>query len=324
MRTLLSIAAVLVATVAVAHAQPDTRGAEALFRNGKELMKAGKFAEACESFEGSYRKDPAISTLLNAADCREKNGQYASAWGAFLEAERLTRGDSDPSQQAINTLASGRAAKLEDRVSFLTISVPDDVRVPGLVISRNGDPVDAAEWNRSLPADIGVHVIAAKAPGYREWNSTVTIGAEREQQTTTVPAFTALPKPKGVTTVDVIDPSPFTAKRKLAIGLAAVGVVGVGLGIGLYIPARNQWDQSKDEVDDDKQQDLWESANQKYLIAQISGGVGIAALGTATYLWLTGKPRTIENTLEAPAVSLTPTFDHRGLGTLTLSARGTF
>lgn len=324
MRTFLSFAAALAVTATVAHAQPDTRGAESLFRNGKDLMKAGKFAEACEAFEGSYRKDPAMSTLLNAADCREKAGHFASAWGGFLEAERLTRGSSDPAQQAINTLAKERAAKLEGRVSFLTISVPDDVRVPGLVISRNGLAVDAAEWNRSLPADVGVHVISAKAPGYREWNSTVTIEAEREQQSTTVPAFTALPKPKGVTTVDVIDPSPITPQRKLAIGLAGLGVVGIGLGVAFYIPARSDWNESKDEVDDVKQQELWESANQKYLVAQIAGGVGVAALGAATYLWLTGKPRTIENTLDAPAVSLTPTFSAGGLGSLTLSASGSF
>ncbi|MBK9036596.1 MAG: hypothetical protein IPL61_35995 [Myxococcales bacterium] len=309
MRTILSllpVAAILVGAT-LAHAQPDTRGAEALFRQGKTLMTEGKLAEACSAFEGSYRKDPATSTLLNIADCREKNGQFSSAWGAFVEAERRSRGSTDPAQQAINALSKERAAKLEPRISFLTISVPDEARVDGLVITRDDEPVDGAEWNRSLPADIGTHTIVAKAPAYESWSTTVTIAAEQEKQSVTIPKFRPLPKPKLGTKVDVIDPSPITAKRKLAIGLAAVGVVGIGTGIGLYFPAKSQNEDAINEPDNAKQKALWESANQKYLIAQIAGGVGVAALGAAAYLWFTGKPRTIERPMVTFAPSVTPT-----------------
>src|SRR5262245_8732714 len=70
--------------------------AEALFRDGKRMMKDGKFAEACAAFEGSERVEHSIATVLSLADCREKNHQYASAWALFLQAESQTR--SDPSK----------------------------------------------------------------------------------------------------------------------------------------------------------------------------------------------------------------------------------
>ncbi|MEZ4398370.1 MAG: hypothetical protein R3B06_00020 [Kofleriaceae bacterium] len=308
MRTCLPLVTILAlaGSVHVAAAQPATAQAESLFRDGKRLMGEGKLAEACDAFEGSYRKDPATSTLLNVADCREKNGQFSTAWGAFVEAERRSRGSTDPAQQAINNLARDRAAKLEPRISYLTINIPDASRVDGLTLTRNGEPLDDAEWNRSLPADIGTHVIEAKAPGYEPWRTTVVIGAEKEKQAVTVPEFKALPKPpKGALgpSIEVVDASPFTAKRKLAIGLAGLGVVGVGLGIGLYVTANNQYDEAVGEPDDTKQNDLYNAANQKYLIAQIAGGVGVAALGAATFLWLTGKPRVIEhNVTVAPTI----------------------
>src|SRR5690349_16582572 len=138
--------------------------AEALFRDGKRLMKEGKLAEACAAFEGSEHAEHSIATVLSLADCREKNHQYASAWALFLQADSQTR--SDPSKATLNVTAKNRARALEPKLSYLTINVPDESRIPDLVVSRDGAPVDPAEWNRSIPADGGSHVIAGKAPGH--------------------------------------------------------------------------------------------------------------------------------------------------------------
>src|ERR1043165_2477273 len=79
----------------VASADSSSAQAEVLFRKGKELLAAGKTAEACDAFDASEKLGPAVSTVLNQAACREKNGQIATAWGLFVEAERQTRGASD-------------------------------------------------------------------------------------------------------------------------------------------------------------------------------------------------------------------------------------
>lgn len=310
------VAAGLLAGARAARAQPATGQAETLFREGKRLMEAGKLAEACVAFEGSFRKDPVTSTLLNVADCREKNGQFATAWAAFVEAERRTRDSSDPAQQAIAQLSHDRAARLEPRLSHLTISVPDDSRIPGLVITRDGEPVDAAEWNRALPIDIGEHVIAAKAPAYEPWSTTATITAEREQRAVNVPRFKPLPKSKlQGNVIRLVEPSPFTPKRKLAVAVAGIGVISAGAGIALYFSASSTYDESKRTVDDARQIDLWSDANDKLLLSQVALGVGAAALGTAAVLWFTGKPTvTAESALTLTPV-LTPTTTGAALST---------
>src|SRR5690349_1387185 len=96
----------------MAHAQPAAAQAETLFDRGRDLLAAGKIAEACDAFESSQNLDPQLTTLLNLADCREKNKQLASAWGHFLEAERQTRGKSGGAKK-LHTTAKDRAAKLE-------------------------------------------------------------------------------------------------------------------------------------------------------------------------------------------------------------------
>src|SRR5215470_14459034 len=154
--------------------------AEALFRDGKQLMKQGKTAEACAAFEGSEHAEHNIATVLSLADCREKNQQFASAWALFLQADSQTR--SDPSKATLNTTAKKRAIALEPKLSYLTINVPDESRIPDLIVTRDGAAVDPAEWNRSIPADGGNHVIAGKAPGHESWSTTVMLRAENDKQ----------------------------------------------------------------------------------------------------------------------------------------------
>jgi len=54
-------------------------------------MKQGDYAAACPKLEESQRLDPALGTLLNLADCREQEGNVATAWSLFRDAESLAR-----------------------------------------------------------------------------------------------------------------------------------------------------------------------------------------------------------------------------------------
>src|SRR5262245_53971896 len=103
-----------------AHGEAVGAQAEALFRQGRELLVAGKISEACSAFEQSQKLEPETTTLLNLAACREKNRQYASAWGYFLQAERETRTAVDVDDMRLHDVAKARAAALERKVSKLT------------------------------------------------------------------------------------------------------------------------------------------------------------------------------------------------------------
>src|SRR5205823_4260867 len=120
-------------------AQPATVQAQSLFDEGRKLMKAGKFADACAAFEASAKLDPAVTTQLNIAECREQNHPLATAWGAFIEAQRMARAGSNDKLQKV---ATSHARKLEPRLSRLTISVPADHQVGGLIVLRGKDAID--------------------------------------------------------------------------------------------------------------------------------------------------------------------------------------
>src|SRR5689334_12967515 len=129
--SLLSIvcAAVYVpATAGVAHAQ--SAEAEALFRDGRALIRRGKLAPGCDKLAASERLETSVGTLLNLGDCREKLGKLASAWAAFRKAEAMARrAGSDDKRQAE---AERRARQLEPKLSNLEIRVAQ--RNDGLVV----------------------------------------------------------------------------------------------------------------------------------------------------------------------------------------------
>lgn len=289
--------------------------AETLFREGKTLMGQGKIAEACVAFDGSFRKDPAVTTLLNLADCREKNGELATAWGHFIEAERQTRGKAD--QAAFNTTARDHAARLEGRLSFLIINVPDEARVDGLTITRNGALVDAAEWNRDIPVDGGTYKVEGKAPAYEAWSTEVTVGKERDKQSVNVPRFRELPRKDtgegggGAGGAGGGErPSSFTGKRKAALGVAGVGVLAAIGGTVFYLQASGIYDDAEAAQTNEDRVRLTDDANGKYLLAQIGWGVGAVAVGTAAVLWFTGAP----SSPEAGGVTVAPRLDPTGGG----------
>src|SRR5262245_36427412 len=194
----------LVLAARTADAQPSGAQAETLFRQGKELMAKGKIAEACAAFDASQKLDPTISTLLNQAACREKNEQYATAWGLFLEAERQTRTATDAPTQQLHQVAANKASKLESRLSTLTINVPSENRIGGLQVLRGGEPVDPGAWNKALPVDGGTYRVSATAPGNTEWSTTVTVAAERDVKAIDIPKLkpAALVPPRGNTPTD--------------------------------------------------------------------------------------------------------------------------
>src|SRR5688572_24676732 len=58
----------------------DPAAAEALFQEGRRLLKIDEVLAACSKFDESLRLDPAIGTLINVAACQERLGRTATAW----------------------------------------------------------------------------------------------------------------------------------------------------------------------------------------------------------------------------------------------------
>lgn len=281
-----------------ARAQPSGAQAETLFRQGKDLMARGKIAEACAAFDASQKLDPTIATLLNQAACREKNRQLATAWGQFLEAERQTRNATDDNGRQLHQTAANHAAKLEPRLSTLTIAVPAESRVGGLQVTRGGEPVDPGAWNRALPVDGGSYKITASAPGNAEWSTIVAVGDEHDVKTVEIPRLkaAALIPPRPPVSSSSASPAPSAAERPdtgspprsklvpLAVGGGAVALAGAAIGVALW--GSSTYDKAKAEPDNARQDSLWHSANTKRYVAEGLGAASLACAGVAVWLYL--------------------------------------
>jgi hypothetical protein len=169
-----------------AHAQ--NAQAERLFEEGNKLMADGKLVQACAAFEASNRVEPRAGTLIQLGECRERNQQFASAWSAYKDVLNLA---TDPRKQKF---ATTQAAALEPRLSYLTVTISDQSRIRGLVLTRNGTSLDPMLWNRALPVDGGDHVITARAPGYETWQKTVHVPVERAKLSVDVPTLAKMSK----------------------------------------------------------------------------------------------------------------------------------
>jgi hypothetical protein len=287
--------------------------AERHFNEAKALFDAGKTREACEAWEASQRLDPSLGTLTNVANCREKANDLATAWEAWISVERQTAGVGK--YENLNNTAKTRAAALEPRLSYLTINVPDEVRIEGLVVLRDGVQIDPGAWNRALPIDGGKHMISGRAPGHETWSTTVEMQPEADKQSVEVPRFKAIRNPTGGKTVVIehTQPSMFTPRRKIAVGVAAGGVVAIAAGAFLGMRARSLADDAEARCPDNDEctlndvaaaEDLSHDAHRTAQFADVAFGVGIAAIGTGAFLWLTSKPAPRATAAETPTPTL--------------------
>jgi serine/threonine-protein kinase len=249
-RATLVLATLLLAAPALADEGPPPRDnrarAQQLFDSALADAAGGNFAAACPKFQASQDADPKPSTLLNLASCYEKNGQSASAWGAFREAEGLARkaGRAD-----WETTAHARAELLERKLVRLTVQVEAGSRVAGLAVTRDGAKLTPGEWGVSIPVDPGEHVVAATAPGRAPWETHVGVAVDA---TITVPMLELVPEaplPAAPVAAPSVAPhalaSWWTPLRTAGVVTAGVGVLGMATGAIVGLVAKGNYDDAR-------------------------------------------------------------------------------
>ncbi len=182
--------AILLAVPAAAQSSSDQAAAEALFKQGRDLMAAGQYTDACPKLAESERLDPAPGTLLNLATCYERSGQVASAWVTYKEAATAAR-NADQAERA--RMATDKATELEPSLPTLTIVVSPAADEADLQVRRDGELVGRAEWGVAIPVDPGVHVVDARAPGRKPWTGQASIAGVGAKASLDVPVLEALP-----------------------------------------------------------------------------------------------------------------------------------
>ena len=182
-----TILAVALAAPVAASAQgaSNQAAAQALFDEGRKLMEAGKYSEACPKLESSQKLDPGAGTLMNLAACYEKNGQTASAWVTYTDAASAAAARHPDWVET----AKLRVAALEPKLCKLTIDVR--AKVSGLVVKRDGIALPEGSAGVAIPVDPGKHTIDASAPGYSTFTTSIEIKGDGAKETVVVPELEA-------------------------------------------------------------------------------------------------------------------------------------
>ena len=174
----LVVAAILVAGTS-AYAQSQKTAAAFAFKKGKELMNAGKVAEACDAFEQSEKLDPQLGTQYNLARCFEQQGRLASAWINYTE---LAAKDTNAGRRAD---ADKRAQSLEPKLTKMLVRA---TRAPkGTTVTLDGVDVTMLIGVES-PIDAGAHTIVATPPSGAPWSAQIEFAGEGRTVTVDVPA----------------------------------------------------------------------------------------------------------------------------------------
>lgn len=335
----LGMLAFLVVTSSPARAQTpseNVKKADQLFQEGRALVEAGKFDDACPKFEESQRLDPGLGTLLNLAACYEQVGKLASALTAFRSAEEQARA-AGPTEKKREQTAAERARAIESRVARLTITLSSPDRPGGFSVTRDGVPVPPLDFGRRIPVDPGTIVIEATAPGFEAFRTEVAISRDTTARTIEIPSLEPIGADTGNGTGGGTgagngdgggsggsgtggsggdpggDGGGKSSRKVIAIGVGVAGVVGLGAGIGLGVSAKGQYDDipctqqgSPPTGCTPDEEDRIDKARSRGNLGTIVGGVGVVAIAAGVVLYITAP--------EDRAVAVAPVVTTNQLG----------
>ena len=248
----------LLAVPGVARAQSDSAIAEQLFRDGRALLEAGKTDQACEKFAASQRIAPALGTTLNLALCREKQGKTATAWSLYMDAEATATRAGDAARARF---AHDHVAALAPQLKKVVIEVPTPP--PGMGVTLDGTQLPGGALGTEIPLDPGEHDLVVTAPGKKKWEQAhLALGPSA----TTVHVRVELEDDAAAATAPATSPSSPPPPS-----IAAPDETPVGAPPGPEHPGS--------------------STDPKLIAGLAAGGVGVVALGVATYYWVTAISR---------------------------------
>ncbi len=310
----LVVLGVVVGAAAPAGAQGIMEPAERLFQRGRELLGRGMVAEACDAFDRSHQFEPKVTTLLNLAGCREKQGRLATARLLFLAAEEQTQAEHDPDTATLHRVAVERAFKLETRVSRLTVQVPQILVQRRIRILRNGEDVPAVMWNREVPLDGGTYTIVVGGEGLVGWSTTVVLGDESDARLVSVPVL-ARRQDRGPS-VAAVHTAPVAAQpARRGAAMFGLGAVALGAGAaGMYWWARATYRDAEAESGDQGRRDELESnAALRIHLSQALAVGAVALAGVSVWLYVRDRPES-GSAKAAPALRVWLSPQSSGVG----------
>jgi tetratricopeptide (TPR) repeat protein len=283
---------------------PEKIRADKLFEDGRKYLASKEYALACTAFEQSQQAEAAIGTQLNIALCYEEWGKFASAYHAYVEAERLAKSVNDPDHRDVG--AHKKADDLKLKVSHLAFVIPADAD-PSTVFLLDGKETDRAALAGDILVDPGKHTIEARVPGKPPKQTAIDLGPA-DKRTITID----IPRPEMKV---IVTQGPRKAGRLYGgIALVGGGAVAIGAATFLALVARQDYADAlascPNHVCETREAfDATQKARKRatYMTFVGAGGALMAAFGV--YYILSSKGERIEQ-----KVRVAPAFTPDGSG----------
>lgn len=256
--------------------------ADRLFHEGRDLMKANRFAEASTKLMESEQLEPSPVTLVNLAICHEALGQRGRALFEFREVVAEAGG-----KPAVLDVASGHAKALEATLAnaplpAIQVTFASPSGAEGATVSLDGIGLKPALLAKRIPVDAGSHEIVARDGRGRESHQVVH-AHDRAVEEVTV-AFEDVPPPP------VPDPVPLAGPPSPLPPSPIVAVVGGGATKGAAVVVKKPVDDSPS----------WCTTGCKAALGVAGGGlVGWAVTGAIAH----AKRSTFDQTNRDPSAS---------------------
>lgn len=265
---------------------------ELLYEEGKALLEAGRFSEACPKLERAVNivRRTALGGLLDVAACYEADGKMASAWSTFSEVESKARAQGQEERAAT---ARDRKRAIEPKLHFVVAKVPQSsLGLPGIAASINGRPVSIELLSARFPADAGTLTIGLTAEGHRPLAKSVVVSSGPGTTEVALDPLVPLTKdaPPPVMQPPVTPPGPGPESGPDGATVAGIvtlsaGVAAMGIGGALFFAADAGYPSECEEdggfVDSPSCAGRVEDANDARALGDVAGGVFWSGAGVA-------------------------------------------
>lgn len=287
----------LVTSAAHAQSTNDEMLAQSLFDEGRTLMDAGRYSEACPKLAESQRLDPGAGTLLNLAICHESEGRLATAYTELNASVSLAAKDGRKDRESI---ARKHLAALTPRIPHVSIHVTEEV--DGLEVRLDGGPVRKPAWDVVTGVDPGWHQVEAEAPGFPLYREQFLVQAQ-DNRVITIPSLRhsqEVAQPVADARVMMVPTDRSAAKstgrthplRIVATAVGTISLIGATVaGVGWLAARTTRDDECMPERKFCSSEGLDATSRERTYGAVALAGLGLGVVAFASLAFI---PRTVD------------------------------
>ena len=272
-------------TIVEAQDQPDAQSqAIEHFNNGVQLYSEGAYDAALVEFREANRLSPHWRVRYNLGQVHFQMGEYADAIREFRGYLKEGGSEIDPERRAS---VEQYVAQLRVRIGSISV----EANVEGAQVQINGEDVGETPLDPHI-VNIGRHRVVVEAEGYQRQEKLVQVTADGTEEL----KFQLQPirldaegKPIIITQVEK-EESRAPWLLILSTSLAIAGATAAGIAGGMAFVSNGQLDEALGTIpaDHDRIDLLRARVSERALIADIAGGVAIAAGIVAVIALATG------------------------------------